>query len=110
MAATATAGTRGWQKLYGVEADGAFEASPTGRPLSGRRRLELGETRVTFHDHVSAYTQVSVHVSTGYTIVLDVPDADAPIVGAGQTQDKARLDAKHKAKALGFDVKGLAPG
>jgi hypothetical protein len=56
VAATATAGTRGWQKLYGVEADGAFEASPTGRPLSGRRRLDLGETRVTFHDHVSAYT------------------------------------------------------
>ena len=107
MAATATAGTRGWQKLYGVEADGAFEASPTGRPLSGRRRLELGETRVTFHDHVSAYTQVSVHVSTGYTIVLD---ADAPIVGAGQTQDQARLDARNKAKALGFDVKGLARG
>jgi hypothetical protein len=110
VAVTATDGTFGWQKLFGVEANGAFEAGPTGRPLSRRRRLELGETRITFHDHVSGYTQVCVHVSTGYAVVLDAPDLDTPIVGVGQTQDEARLDAKHKANALGCDVKGLANG
>ena len=110
MSVVATAGTFGWQKLHGAEVDGALEFTPDGRSLLNRRRLDLGEARFTFHGHDSGYTQACVRVSTGCVSVLDAPGVSTPIVGVGRNMNEARLDAKHKARALGFDVKGLANG